>query len=286
MSVRILPLRLLLAGLLGAAALWPAQADTIDTAKASRTFTIGYRPDAAPFSSKAADGKPTGYSVQLCVEIANAVAKNAEIKDLKIRFSAVTAENRFTQLSGGKIDILCEGTSITIKRMATMDFTFETFVSGASLMLRADQKIANLNDLAGKKIGVLGKTTTADGLRATLKQRKINAAVVEFSNHDAGLAALEGKSVDAYFADRELLVGLQDRAKNPKSLAVADDYMTNEPYALALRLNDTRLKQIANLTLSRLYRSGRIGDIFRAAFPGREPSTMLKALYLLNGVRE
>jgi ABC-type amino acid transport substrate-binding protein len=286
MSVRILGLRLVLAGLLGGAAFWPAQADTIDTAKASRTFTIGYRPDAAPFSSKAADGKPTGYSVQLCVEIANAVAKNAEIKGLKIQFAAVTAENRFTQLTGGKIDILCEGTSITIQRMATMDFTLETFVSGASLMLRADQKITNLSDLAGKKIGVLGKTTTAPALRVTLKQRKITAEVVEFTSHDAGVAALEDKSVDAYFADRELLVGLQAGAKNPKSLAVADDYMTNEPYALPIRQNDYRLKQIANLTLSRLYRNGSIGDIFRAAFPGREPSSMLKALYILNGVRE
>ncbi len=263
-----------------------ASADTIDTIKKTSTITIGYRADSAPFSSQGADGKPTGYSVALCLDIAKAIAQTQGIKGLKVLFQTVKATDRFEALRAGKIDILCEGTSETIQRMETLDFTLQTFVSGASLMVRADQQISGLQDLAGKKIGVLKNTTTADGLRGTLKKGNIAADVAMFDDHDAGLAALEEKAIDAYFADRELLIGLQARAKTPEALLVAEEYLTNEPYALAIRQNDYRLKLIANLTLSRLYRSRAILDRFHDAFPGRKPSQLLTALYLLNGLPE
>jgi polar amino acid transport system substrate-binding protein len=263
-----------------------AAADTIDTIKKTGTITIGYRADSAPFSSQGADGKPTGYSVALCMDIAKAVAQTQGIKGLKIMFQTVTAADRFETLKAGKIDILCEGTSETIQRMETLDFTMQTFVSGASLMVRADQRITGIQDLAGRKIGVLKNTTTADGLRGTLKQGKIAADVVVFDDHDAGLAALEQKTIDAYFADRELLIGMKARSKAPEALLVAEEYLTNEPYALAIRQNDYRLKLIANLTLSRLYRSRAILDRFNNAFPDRKPSQLLKALYVLNGLPE
>ncbi|HVI87729.1 MAG TPA: amino acid ABC transporter substrate-binding protein [Dongiaceae bacterium] len=271
------------AGLLAACS---AGADTIDDVAKSGQFTIGYRPDAAPFSSLGADGKPTGYSVALCTEIAKLVAQAANVKDMKIAYEPVTAESRFMALTTHKIDILCEGTSITIQRMETMDFTLQTFSSGTSLMVRADQNLSDLTQLAGKKVGVLRNTTTAQELKFALEQNKIPADVVEFDTHDAGLAALEAKSIDGYFADRELLMGMKSRAKDSGALKVAQDYLTNEPYALPIRQNDYKLKKIANLALSRAYRSGKIAEIFHAAFPGREPSQLLKALYVLQGVPE
>lgn len=273
----------LVAGLL---AVCTATADTIDDVKKSGQFIIGYRPDAAPFSSLGADGKPVGYSVALCVEIAKLVGAAANMKDMKIAYEPVTAESRFMALSTHKIDILCEGTSMTIQRMEAMDFTLQTFSSGTSLMIRADQNLSNLTELADKKVGVLRNTTTAQELKFTLEQNKISADVVEFDTHDAGLAALEAKSIDGYFADRELLLGMKERAKDSATLKIAQDYLTNEPYALPIRQNDYRLKKIANLALSRAYRSNRIAEIFHAAFPGREPSQLLKALYVLQGVPE
>jgi polar amino acid transport system substrate-binding protein/glutamate/aspartate transport system substrate-binding protein len=256
-----------------------------DVAKSGR-FIIGYRPDSAPFSSLGTDGKPTGYSVALCVEIAKLVALSENLKDMKIDYQAVTGENRFTELTSHKIDILCEATSITVRRMETMDFTMETFASGTSLMVRSGDSISNLTQLAGKRVGVLRNTTTEQELKVTLKQNKIAANVVEFDNHDAGLSALQMKSIDGYFADRELLMGLQKRASDPNSLQVAQDYLTIEPYALAIRQNDYKLKKIANLALSRIYRSGKIREIFRAAFPDHEPSQLMKALYVLQGIPE
>ena len=263
-----------------------AQADTMaDVAKSGR-FVIGYRADSAPFSSMGTDGKPVGYSVALCDEIAKLVAEAGNIKNMKIVYQAVTAENRFTQLTSHKIDILCEGTSVTVKRMETMDFTLQTFVSGTSLMVRSGQSIGNITEFAGKRIGVLRNTTTAQELKFTLKQNNIAAEVVEFDNHDAGLSALQMKSIDGYFGDRELLMGLKNRASDPTSLQVALDYLTIEPYALPIRQNDYKLKKIADLALTRTYRSGKINDIFHTAFPGRDPSQLIKALYVLQGIPE
>ena len=36
--------------------------------------------------------------------------------------------------------------------------------------------------------------------------------------------------------------------------------------------------------LSYLYKRGRIGDVFKTAFPNAQPTDMLKALYLINAL--
>ena len=187
--------------LIAAAAALPADADSLDEIKQAGAVNFGYRPDAAPFAYVGADGTPKGYSVELCQRVARSIGRAAGVQNLTVNFVQVSAAERFTALATKKIDVLCEATTITFSRRETMDFSLVTFGTGASVLVRSELKnLGGFAELAGRKVGVLVGTTTAQALRGALTALDVKAEIAIFTSHDLGLAALEGGAIDAYFA--------------------------------------------------------------------------------------
>ena len=142
-----------------------------------------------------------------------------------------------------------------------------------------------MRDLAGKKIGVLAGTTTEEALRNTLKEAKITGDVVAAKTHGEGLALLDEGKVSAYFGDRSILLFLIKDSKAPEKLRLADDYLTVEPYALALPRGDSDFRLAVDRALSHIYRSGEIVSVFERTFGGKaKPSQILQTLYLISGL--
>jgi len=279
---------LLLAGLLVAAApvlaARAAAADTVDTLKQRKVIYLGVRADQPPFSQIGADGIPTGYAVALCGEIVQTLRDNESIPDLTVKYVTVSADSRFDDLGSGKIDLLCEGTSVTLQRMQKFDFTLETWISGIGLMTRSDVALGNIRDLEGHRVGVVGSTTTEGSVRAALQHALVTAEVITYATHVTALQALIDKKIDAYFGDRDTLMALRQQSKDPAKLKLSEEIMNLEPYAMALRAGDNRLRYDANMTLARLYRSGKIQDILHAYMPGAEPGSLLKAMFILQAI--
>jgi ABC-type amino acid transport substrate-binding protein len=260
-----------------------AQAQTLERVRSTGTFTIGYREDAAPYSYRNALGEPDGYSVELCRAIATNVKDALSLAQIKVVYQPVTTEDRFQAVQDGRIDILCGATTVTLSRRELVDFSLFTFIDGASVLLRADSP-QDLKDLAGKKVGVRGGTTTEEALRNTLDQGKIAAELVTVESHEDGLQRLEKGEIAAYFADRAILLYLAANS-HTKGLWVSERFFTFEPYALALARGDHELRLLVDRTLSALYRSGSIHQIFTHAFGANaNESDLLKALYVIDGL--
>ena len=260
-----------------------AGAQTLERVRSSGTFAIGYREDAAPFSYRDAQGQIAGYTVELCRAIATNVKDALGLAEIKVVYEPVTTEGRFQTIRDGRIDLLCEATTVTLSRRALVDFSLFTFIDGASVLLRADSP-PDLKGLAGNKVGVRGGTTTEEALRNTLAKDSIAAEVVSVPSHDDGLKRLEAGEIAAYFADRAILLFLAARSQT-KDLRVSGRFFTFEPYALALRPGDHAFRLLVDRTLSGLYRSGAIHGIFTAAFgPAARESDLLQALYVINGL--
>jgi ABC-type amino acid transport substrate-binding protein len=203
---------------------------------------------------------------------------------LKVVYVPVTAADRFEAITQQKADLLCEPTSVTLSRRELVDFSIPTFLDGASLMVRADGP-KNLRDLAGQKIGVLAGTTTEEALRNTLKEAGIAGDVVAAKTHGEGLAMLDDGKISAYFGDRSILLFLIKDSKAPEKLRLADDYLSVEPYALALPRGDNDFRLAVDRALSHIYRSGEIVSIFQRSFGGKaEPSQILRTLYVISGL--
>jgi len=95
-----------------------AAAGTLDRVRETGVFKIGYRTDAPPFSYDSAIGEPAGYIVDLCREVAAAAKQELGVKDLKVEYVTVTAEDRFEAVKSGRVDLLCEATTVTLARRA------------------------------------------------------------------------------------------------------------------------------------------------------------------------
>jgi len=261
-----------------------ASAGALDRIRQEKTIRIAYREDAPPFSYKNSIGEPAGFIVDLCRAVAKKLTDQLQLSALSVIYVPVTSANRFDAIEHSKADLLCEPTSATLSRRELVDFSIATYVDGASLMIRADGP-RDLQAMSGRKIGVLDNTTTKEVLRDTLKSIGISADIVLAKTHSEGLRMLEQGTISAYFADRDILVSLVSNAKTPGKLAVANNYLTVEPYALALSRGDDDFRLAVDRALSHIYRSGEIGPIFEHNFSSHvTESPLLRELYLISGL--
>jgi polar amino acid transport system substrate-binding protein/glutamate/aspartate transport system substrate-binding protein len=253
----------------------PAMADVLGSITESKTIRIGYRTDVPPFSFQSKTGDAAGYSVDICRAIAVAVDKQLNLDVFGISYVPVTADNRFKMLEEGKIDILCGPTTATLARREIVDFSMPIFVDGAGIMVGPGLTISRMSDLAKLRLGVRSGTTTEQVLNASFK----NADITTFKDHGDGVAGLKAGTLDAYFADRTLLEYPRHVDGKDSKLRVADEYLTVEPYALAIPKEDSDFRLPVDRTISRLYRSKQIMEIAGRAFGSAKMGNLVKALY-------
>jgi ABC-type amino acid transport substrate-binding protein len=254
--------------------------------KATQTITLGYSESAVPFSFVSSDGRPQGYSVDLCKRIADGIQQQLGLSELKIKWIKVDVKTRIPATVKGTIDIECGSTTHTLSREEKVDFSNMTFVDGGSYISKGRAKLATIKDLAGRKIGVIPGTTTEKVLKAALDQAQVSAEIIPVQIHAEGFGALREDRIDAYASDRMILIGLALSAIDASSYRLSDEMFSYEPYALMSR-RDTDFRLAINRELARLYRSGDILNLYARWYgPLGEPSTLLKAMYFLNALPE
>jgi glutamate/aspartate transport system substrate-binding protein len=260
---------------------------TLDKIKTTKTISLGYRESSFPFSYIGEDKKPAGYSVDLCTRIAAGVQQQLSLADLTIKWVVVTPENRLAMVANGTIDLECGSTTNTLSRQEQVDFSYMTFVDGASMLVHSNANIDRLSDIAGKRIAVIPGTTTEKVTAEALQKAKLPVQMITVKEHAEGIAALENGTADAYASDRVILIGLAMTSKDPSKWAIADQYFSYEPYGLVLRRGDPDFRLAVNRVLARLYRSGEIVPVYERWFGSFErTSNLLQAMYLLHSLPE
>src|SRR4051812_26488309 len=226
-------MRVLIAAGLMAMAANAAHAGVLDRVQQSGALTLGYRPDAKPFSYKTGSGEPGGYSVELCRAVAADVKSKLGLNDLKLRFSELTAENRFDALVKGDVDLLCGSETETLSRRATVDFSLMTFATGMTLVYRVDGP-HNFGELAGTKVGAIEGTTTIAIIQDALKAGGIDAELTPVPSYSEGLQRLASGELSAFFGDGAILLYRWLQSSDREKLKLSDRLFSQEPYALAL----------------------------------------------------
>ena len=260
---------------------------TLQQIKKSGEIKIGFRENEPPMSFVGSEGKPVGYSIDICSRIVTAVKEKVGT-EVKVKYVPVTAQNRFSALTENKIDILCGSTTKTLARGEIVDFTQLTFITGAALMTLKSSNFRELANLNGKKIGVVKNTTTVKVLNKLLKDSLTDAKVVEVDTASQGMEKLRSGAIAAFSADQIVLIGLVVTSKDAAKFEVSTDVFSYEPFALAVRRNDADFRLVADRAISQLYRTGQIVPIYDkwfAAFAKQRPK-ILDALFLINATPE
>ncbi len=115
------------------------------------------------------NGDFTGFDIDFCKVIAAAVLGDAEA----VEYVPLTAEQRFTSLAAGEIDVLVRNTTRTASRDGTEGAAFAatTFYDGQGMMVTAESGITGLDDMDGATVCVLSGTTTEQNLATVFNAR-------------------------------------------------------------------------------------------------------------------
>lgn len=113
---------LLLACAAGVAGNAPAQGRTLERIQASGEVVIGHRESSLPMSYLAG-GVPMGYSVDVCLRIAQALARHLQLREHRVCYRVVTSSSRFDAIEKGEVDLECGSTTNTAARRRRVAFT-------------------------------------------------------------------------------------------------------------------------------------------------------------------
>ena len=260
------------------------EAQTLDKIRKQGVITLGYIDGAAPFSYADANGDPQGYSVELCRAIAEGIAGQLERSQLKTRWVKLTIQNRIDAVRRKQVDVECSTTTWTLGRQRLVDFSLVTFLDGASILTKLDTDARRLADFGGKRIAVIGGTTT----ERVLAQRPHGAELVKIKTRDEGLALLREGQVEALASDRTALIGVVVMSRGVGgNYKLLDQDFSIEQYALMLPRGDHDFRLAVNRELARVYRSGEIEKIYaRWLGPLGPPSLLLSAAYFIQTIGE
>jgi general L-amino acid transport system substrate-binding protein len=244
-------------GLLAAAP--AAQAGpTVDAIKKRGELVCGVNTGLGGFSIPDSKGVWTGLDVDVCKAIAAAVLGDAN----KVKFVPTTAQQRFTALQSGEVDILSRNTTWTLQRDTQLGLNFAavTYYDGQGFMVPKKLGVKSAKELNGATVCVQPGTTTelnlADYFRAN--NMKFTPVVIE-SLQEVNKAFFSGRC-DVLTTDAS---GLASVRKNdaPK----ADDYVilpeiiSKEPLGPAVRHGDDQWFDIVKWTVFALVEAEEYG---------------------------
>lgn len=249
--------------------LLPAAAGAMDTLgkiRDTQTIVIAYREDQAPFSYLDERKQATGYSVELCMKVAEAVKKELKLPNLKMQFIPVDSVTRFTSLIENKADLECGSTTNNAERRKKVAFTIPHFFSSVRALVRTDSGIKNWPDLRSRTVVTTKNTTTVKLLNDRNNVRALDIKLVEGDNDQASFSMVEDGKADAFPMDDVLLYSLRAEAKKPAMFSIIGEPLSIEPYAIMLRKDDPAFKKLVDGEMVRLISEGELNRAYERWF--------------------
>jgi polar amino acid transport system substrate-binding protein len=274
-----------------------ANADTLQRIKDSNTFTMGFVPDYAPFSSGDIHN-PEGYSIELCRKVAARIQQQLALPALQLRFVPVAIEQMLTAVQQGKVDILCSPVDETLKRRELVSFSLPVMISGLGVILERDAPAGLLGPLRGEAqdrgplwrgnlarqfdtytFAVLVGTNSAEIVQQRMRTLGLKSSPVLVESVGDGIKLVASGMVDAFFDDRLVLLNQQAGVWNGENLLVLDRLFQETPAALAIGRGDEDFRLLVDATLSRLFHSADGDTLYRLYFG--EPSAHTRQMFML-----
>ena len=288
-----------LAALLLASALLPAHAaDHLTQIRASQTLILGFVAGDAPFSAGTAE-QPSGYAIELCGLLGEQLKHQLALPALKLHFQPLTAATMLKAVTEGQVDTVCSAVGDTLKRREQVSFSLPYFAAGLGVVVRRDAPAslltpinegaqprgpvwrATLNQgLNRHSFAVLQDSVSVDWARARMRALGLQSELREVPSNAEGLAMVVNGQVDAFFADRLVLLNYQ--AENPRGseLLVPERLFDVLPVALNLKSSDEAWRLAVDRGLSAVQRSAAGQSLYIRYFgPPSEQSQLLMKLF-------
>ena len=215
----------------------PAAASTLDTVKQRGQLVCGVSAGFAGFSAPDSQGNYKGLDVDYCRALAAAVLGDAS----KVRYVALTAQNRFTALQSGEIDVLYRNSTQTYLRGVTLGLRQGpvNFYDGQGFVVRADAGVKDIKGLNGATVCVAQGTTHEVTLGDFGRANGIEWKPLVFDRVDTMYQTFFGGRCDAMTQDASALAGaVATAAPNAADYVVLPQTISKEPLGPFTRNGD------------------------------------------------
>jgi general L-amino acid transport system substrate-binding protein len=249
----------IVAVVLGTLAVVPVHAGkTLDGIKARGQVVCGVNTGLAGFSAADSNGKWTGLDVDICRAIAAATLGDPE----KVKYVPLNAQQRFTALQSGEVDVLSRNTTFTLTRDASLGLhaTVVTYYDGQGFMVPVKSKIKSAKQLKSQTVCVQSGTTTEKNLTDYSKANNLNIKPVVFEKLEAAENAYFTGRCIAYTTDASGLSSTRSKvAKDPNEHLILPELISKEPLGPMVRRGDDEWFAIVKWTIYGLLESEEYG---------------------------
>jgi general L-amino acid transport system substrate-binding protein len=218
----------------------------LDAVKARGSLICGTNPGVAGFAQQDDKGKWNGLDVDVCRAVSAAIFGDSE----KVKYVPLTAQQRFTAIQSGEVDVLSRNTTWTLTRDTALglDFTGINYYDGQGFMVPKKLGVKSAKEINGASVCVPSGSTTELNLADFARANKLTVKPVVIEDMDQIRQAFFAGRCDVYTGDSSRLYS--SRAANVPPPQTADDYVvlseiiSKEPLSPAFRHGDNQFGDI------------------------------------------
>jgi len=217
-----------------------------------KDLKVAIDPTYEPFTFKTADGKPTGFDV----DIASALCEQVKRKCV---FVEQVWDSMIPGLQAKKYDVIISSMSITEDRQKVIDFTNKYYNTPSRVVVKKDVKFTGPASIKGKKIGVLKGSTQEKYAMGELKTAGVE--VVPYEAQDQVYLDIKSGRLDGTVADFvEVTGGFLSKPEGKDYNLVGPELYTEKYFGtgvgIGLRKGETALKNELNAAIKAIRANG------------------------------
>lgn len=257
----------------------PAQSPTLAAVRKRGYVACGVHPGLPGFAFPDVRGVWRGFDVDICRAVAAATLGDAA----KVRFIPITAQDRFSALQKGQIDLLSRNTSWTFARDAGLgvDFPVVTYYDGQGFLAPRDLGLTSAEELSGARICVQAGTASEGNLADWFNVRGIEIKPVVTSSEEEARRLYESQACDVFTADISALAASRSVLSNPNAHVILPEVISKEPLGPVVRQTDPAWADIVRWTVYATVLGEELGLSSRTVEASRETVTDPQARRLL-----
>src|SRR6516165_49524 len=225
---------------------------TLDKVKAAGQISCGVPTGVAGFGAPDSQGRWAGFDVDICRALSAAIFGVAD----KVKYVPLTAQQRFTALQSGEVDLLSNNTTATLQRDTALGLNFGpvVFYDGQGFMVPKKLGVKTAKELNGATICVGPGTTSELNLADYFRATKMEFKPVVIEKVDEIYAAFFSGRCDVISGDASGLAAQRSgRASKPDDYVVLPERISKEPLAPVMRHGDEQWHEIIDWIVYALF---------------------------------
>lgn len=225
----------------------PLKAATLDDVKGKGHVQCGVSQGLPGFSNFDDKGNWSGVDVDVCRAVAAAVFGDAS----KVKYTPLSAKERFTALQSGEIDVLSRNTTWTATRDTSLGLNFAgvNYYDGQGFMARKDLGVKSALELGGAAVCTNTGTTTELNAADYFRANNMDYKIVAFEKADEVVAAYDAGRCDVYTTDQSGLYAQRIKLEDPDAHVVLPEVISKEPLGPVVRQGDDQWFNIVKWSL-------------------------------------